>query len=180
MKELILTKGFVAIVDDEDFEVLSQRKWTALITGQHIKRVYAYRRQMCDNGVRKWQKMILLHRAIMLPPDRTDVDHINGDTLDNRRSNLRLATRSQNLANNRRALGATGYRGVTTDKRAKSARYICQCGGKNMGYFDTPEDAARRYDAVASEKFGEFAKLNFPDRGDGVQSQCVDVKNVEK
>jgi hypothetical protein len=159
MAELRLTKGYVAIIDDEDFDRLSQWKWTAVVTGQRIKRVYAYRRALVPGDTPRRQALYL-HRAILNAPDGSDVDHINGDTLDNSRANLRLATRSQNLANSRRARGVTGFRGVTIDKR--DGAFVMRCSGASKR-FATAEGAARAYDAAARQRYGQFAKLNFQD-----------------
>ena len=163
MKQIELTKGYFAIVDDDDFERLSQHKWTAMVTGQNIKRVYAYRRTEWDNANRRWMKSILMHREIMQAVDGLDVDHINHDTLDNRKENLRCATRSQNLANNRRARGETGMRGVVRTQRREKEPYQVMCRTKHIGRFLDLYEAARAYDSAALKEFGEFARLNFPD-----------------
>ena len=161
MAHLLLTKGFVAEIDDADYEWLLQWKWTAVVTGKNIKRVYAYRREGWDNTRRRWRSCVFLHRAVLDAPPEHDVDHINGDTLDNRRENLRLATRSQNLANSRRAVGSTGFRGVTRTVSGEKMPFATQFRGRVIGRFETAEEAARAYDAAAHEEFGPFAKLNF-------------------
>lgn len=155
--ELKASKGYVVQVDECDFEIFSKFKWTSMVhVGKTQTRVYIYRR---ING-----KCMMLHRLIMNAPDGVDVDHINNDTLDNRRSNLRLATRSQNLANNRRAIGRSGYRGVHIDKRNGSVTaQIYQNSKPNyLGRFKDILQAALAYDQAAFLRFGEFAKLNFP------------------
>lgn len=162
MKSITLTKGYIAIVDDDDFERLSAHKWTALVTGQRLKRVYAYRRTGWDNAKRRWSGMVLMHREIAKPIDGLDVDHIDGDTLNNQKQNLRPASRSENLANNRRAIGVSGYRGVALTKRGEKAPYRVMCRGKYLGEFFDKIEAAKTYDAAAIKEFGEFAKLNFP------------------
>ncbi len=103
-------------------------------------------------------KRMLLHRAILNAPVDMQVDHINGDPLDNRRENLRLATPSQNSANYK----TREYKGVRRRWRKYSARV--QHGGevKHLGMFSTAEEAARAYDRAAFEIWGEYARLNFP------------------
>ena len=162
MKEIPLTKGYAALVDDSDFERLSRHKWTALVTGQNIKRIYVYRRTGWDNANRRWTGTILMHRTILDVPTGMDVDHIDGNTLNNQRSNLRIATRSQNLANNRRKIGISGYRGVVPTTRGERLPFRVMFRGKLIGYFSNKTDAALAYDAAAISEFGEFAKLNFP------------------
>ena len=166
MKTLPLTKGFVALVDDDcDAD---RWKWTAMVTGQRIKRVYAYRRTGWDQQRRRWTKIVMLHRYVMGDPPGLDVDHRDWDTLNCQRANLRLATRSKNLAHSRRAVGACGRRGVTrvNPHQNKGCAFKAQAGGKQIGVFATIDEAARAYDQVASRQFGEFAMLNFPDSVD--------------
>lgn len=162
MKEINLTKGFVARVDDGDYEALSRHKWTAVVTGKNIKRTYAYRRVGWSNETRRYAGAIYMHREIMGAGAGFDVDHINGDTLNNSRSNLRIATRSQNLANNRRNLGKVEYRGVTLTNSGERAPYKAMFRNRVLGTFNDPVMAAKAYDAAALQEFGEFAKLNFP------------------
>lgn len=160
MREIPLTKGYVALVDDEDYARVAAHKWTALLAKRKDRTVvYGYRRENWDNANRKWLTMIYLHRFIMETPDGIDVDHLDGNGLHCWRENLREATRSQNLANNRRRIGVTGYRGVALDRGVPFA----QISSKRIGTFKTVEAAARAYDKMAVERFGEFARLNFPD-----------------
>ncbi len=104
-----------------------------------------------------------MHRQIIGVTGRTEVDHINGDRLDNRRSNLRAATRQQNSWNSgaqRRRSRTSRYKGVSFDK--SRGLWTAHILNKNLGRFDTEEEAALTYDKAATELFGEFAYLNLP------------------
>lgn len=156
MREIPLTKGYAALIDNEDYERVSRYKWCVSVTNRRTMRVYALRRKPGSGN----PGQILLHREIMDAPDGIDVDHINGNTLDCRKENMRLATRSQNLANNRRKIGISGFRGVTPANQKHGWTVLIRA--KYYGTFDTPEEAARRYDEIATGIWGEFARLNFP------------------
>jgi hypothetical protein len=155
MREIPLTQGLVAIVDDDDYESLSAYKWHARILGTSR---YAGRK------VRTGKTFICvhMHRAILPAPIGMDVDHINGDGLDNRRCNLRIATRAQNLQNR----GApkdnkSGYKGVCWHR--KTRRWMAQIttAGKHryLGVFCSPDEAHAVYCAAAKEQHGEFARF---------------------
>jgi hypothetical protein len=132
-----------------------------------------------DGGWREWTNpktgkverkrrttTLALHRLIMNPPKGMMVDHINGDGLDNRRANLRVCTNAENGRNQRLSKNnKSGYKGVSWFKRDKKWRSKIKHEGKSrcIGLFDCPEKAARAYDAVAKELFGEYANLNFPE-----------------
>ena len=108
-------------------------------------------------------KLTYLHRVIVNPRDDEDVDHIDHNTLDNRRLNLRVATVAQNQGNQRPRKGASSkYKGVYWNKIASKWQAYIKAGGiqQTLGYFDCEEEAARAYNAAALETFGEFAKLN--------------------
>lgn len=156
-RSLTLTKGYIAIIDEDDFERLNQWSWHAFDNGKKIYGARGFKRRR--EGI---CRTIYLHRFILNAPDGTMVDHINGDTLDCRKANLRLATASQNQANSRRA-GRSGFKGVRSAGR-KSWQVIITVNGLAIcrGRFKSPDEAARAYDQLAIEHFGEFACLNFP------------------
>lgn len=153
--EIALTKGKSTIVDAQDYDlVMAAGTWSAQI---NPKTIYAYR-----YGDRK----VYLHRFLMAAPMGIQVDHINGNGLDNRRANLRLASASQNQANvTPPANNTSGFKGVWRPKgRRLWVATIYQDRRKlTLGSFEDPADAARAYDAAARELFGEFARLNFPE-----------------
>lgn len=160
MTKLIpLTRGLHAIVDDEDYEWLIQWKWCCKTSNKGGTRPYAVRTK----------KNILMHRIIINAPDGLLVDHINGETLDNRRCNLRLANNSQNVWNQRtqqnRKNKTSQFKGVSWDKKGRiwRPRIRIKQNVILLGSFDSETDAALAYDTAARAHFGEFAKLNFPD-----------------
>lgn len=153
--ELPLSDGNVTLVDDADFVFLSQWTWSAIKTPRG--KLYVRRNRLVDGKY----KNLLLHRVLMTAPDHLQVDHINGNSLDNRKGNLRLCTAGQNSANIRK-LGANPYRGV--HKQGQGWIAVSSCLGKKQrrGPFLTPEEAARAYDALVLAFYGNFAMLNFP------------------
>lgn len=166
MKIIPITKGQSAIVDDIDFPRLSQHKWYARAGGR--SNYYAYRYA----GFRKISRgrysalKVDMHKDVL----QTDgeIDHINGDSLDNTRSNLRVADRSQNVANSdkRRIPRATSiYKGVSRSGGQWRARVRQHYTSFEIGRFTTEIEAARAYDVAAVKLFGEFARLNFPMKG---------------
>lgn len=161
MKEILLTQGKVALVNDDDFVLLGQFKWYAHRQGCGLW--YAERKTPGEDG--SFQRSVLMHRVILDAPLGVDVDHKNGNGLDNQRSNLRSATRQQN-SQNRSVLrhSRSGYKGLGF--HAKTGKWQAQIGVGGrviyIGLFDRPEDAARAYDAEARRRFGDYARLNFP------------------
>lgn len=158
MARLELSKGQHAIIDDCDVDAASKHRWHATESysknGRHIG-WYA----KTEIG----RRTTYLHRWLLDAPVGTLVDHINGDKLDNRRANLRLCTRAQNCTNRVTPIGVTGFRGVFRDRHWFRARLWANGEVHRLGYFTTPEAAARAYDAGALRLHGEFACLNFPD-----------------
>ena len=153
-----LTKGKFAIIDDADEKLISNYSWQAYYVGRkNSKRWYAGARERITN------KMVYMHR-LLSGVDGMLVDHINGDSLDNRRSNLRPCTNSQNNMNKGPTTTTTSkYRGVNFDKCRNKWKSRIKVGSRQIfiGRFQLEVEAALAYDKYAKQYFREFAKLNF-------------------
>ena len=148
-----LSQGHKTIVDYEDYQWLNQWKW-------YYAHGYAVRNIYDENGK---PHQVRMHRLIIDTPGRLDTDHINENKLDNRRFNLRVATRSQNIAN--QFVGKqnnSGYKGVSW--KDKNKKWVAQIRVNNkvihIGLFDSKEEAGLAYNREAFKYFGEFAFLN--------------------
>ena len=160
MKEIELSQGKVALVDDENFEWLNQWKWYASKTGRVENELWYGIRMVCNSGKRR---SISMHRVILDAPSGVGVDHINHDGLDNRRANLRFSNQSQNTANSRKQDGCSSrYKGVCWDKQHQKWRAGIMKNYKHifLGLYSDEVETARAYDEAALEAFGEFASLN--------------------
>jgi hypothetical protein len=157
MKEIQLSQGKTAQVDDEDFDALNQHKWYSYETRG---KSYAARNAPRDGGPRKKIKM---HAFIL---GVKDADHEDGNGLNNQRYNLRPANRRQQCWNAaKRSDNQQAYKGVKLDKRTGQVSARIKLYGKDtsLGTFGTDQvAAAKAYDAAAVKHFGEFARLNFP------------------
>src|SRR3990167_8545624 len=135
MRKIELSRGYTSDIDDEDYEWVSQYKWNVSLCN-HTQYAYRYSYKPNGTGAKKYMHREIMERYNGALGSGMQIDHINHDGLNNRKTNLRICTQSQNNWNGR---------------------------GIFIGRFDSEIDAARAYDRVAKEKYGEFAKLNFPE-----------------
>lgn len=161
-KTIMLTQGYIALVDEQDHEALAEYVWGAQVDRNGVYVCRMQRKAECGDDK---PKKVYMHRQILGATDRrTDVDHINQDGLDNRRANLRSCSRSENNGNRRKYRGTSRYKGVSWD--SKNSKWLAQIHLSNrrryLGRFVLEQDAARAYDAAALLQWGDFARLNFP------------------
>ena len=167
MKCISLTQNKFAVLDDDDYENALRFTWhykPSLHTGYarttgHLGYI----------GGRRIKCQMYLHRLIMRPPYGMQIDHINQNGLDCRRSNMRLSTKSQNQYNKRSHNGFSQYKGVSWDKEAAKWRADINKNGKHhfIGRYSTETDAALAYDEAARNLAGEYACTNFDFRHGG-------------
>ncbi len=156
MKEIELSQGYKTIVDDIDFDFLNQFSWSIMRSASGAP--YARR-------IDSERNFYMLSRVIMRASPKLQVDHINHDTLDNRRCNLRLCTASQNSGNRLLRIDTSSkYKGVDWNKNCKKwrVRIGLNSQSKYLGLFVDEIQAAEMYDSAAMKFFGDFACLNFP------------------
>jgi hypothetical protein len=154
MKEITLSRSGVALVDDEDFERASASGPWHL----HTSRGRSYAVHSVTSTSKRW-----LHRIIAGAGVGQEVDHLNGDGLDNRRANLRLCTHAENGRNRakQRPPASSKYKGVSRyHDRWRATIGIGNHKLRSLGYFKTEDEAADAYDVAAKELFGEFARVN--------------------
>lgn len=183
MKEIPLTQGLVALVDDEDFDRLSRFKWFA---SRYHNQWYAMR----NAGVAEMRRVrkIRMHREVLGLPngDVVEVDHRNLNGLDNRKGNLRAASRGQNSRNiPKRELHmgqppSSRYKGIYLAKHCGLWRARISLNRKlvQLGYFSSEMAAAQAYDEAALKYHGEFACLNFPQFIAGLDGQQTELRAV--
>jgi HNH endonuclease/AP2 domain len=145
--------GKFAIVDNEDYEWLVRFKW-------HLDKS-GYAVHAPAQGVNE----IRMHRILLVPGNGREVDHIDGNRLDNRKANLRVCTRQQNCFNKKKTWGSSRFKGVSLDKTWDKWTAKIQINKKqiHIGRFKKEIEAARAYDKFALKLFGEYAKINFPE-----------------
>lgn len=154
-----LSKGRFAIVDAEDYPMLAKFNW------------YYHSGHYASTSIMENTKKstVMMHRVILglSQTDPIHVDHRNGNGLDNRKANLRTASRSQNLSNRGRERdNKSGYKGITQTytRRGEPCGWQVRCKHTYIGHFKTAEEAALAYDVAARKIYGEFARCNFPDQ----------------
>lgn len=153
MANFELTQGKFTLIDDEDFAYLSRWKWC-------ITAGYASRAEY-PIGSKGLAYRVLMHRVILACPDKLQVDHINGDRLDNRRSNLRVVSASQNQWNKGTMKNNTsGHKGISWDRVNKKWRSSINVHSKyvSIGRFETIEEAVEARLSYARQLHGEFAR----------------------
>jgi hypothetical protein len=157
-----LTQGKFAIVDAEDAPALLAYSWQASKSDKTMTSYQTYYARRAERGPDGKPRYVQMHRQIMDAPEEMEVDHRDGDGLNNRRYNLRVCTHAQNGANQRIPKNnRSGFKGVYTQKDCSG--WIAKIQKTYLGLYLSAEEAARAYDTAAVRTFGEFASLNFPD-----------------
>lgn len=150
MKTITLTQGKEALVDDDMYEYLTCWTW-------HYSTGYAKRNDW-ENGK---AHIVRMHHSVLPLQEGMQVDHINGNTLDNRRVNLRLVTKAQNSMNKGVQKNSTsGFKGVNKHQGKWRAHITLDKKQRHLGVFDSKEKAALAYNKAATELHGDYARLN--------------------
>lgn len=157
-----LKDGTLALVDSEDYARLVRHQWRR-DRDDYAARTVHFRG---EDGLDR-TRCVFMHREVVgAPTGETTVlvDHKNGNTLDNRRKNLRFCSVSQNQQNRHHRSGVSAYKGVCWHSRCRKWQAQIKLSGRNryLGLFENEVDAAKAYDTAAREMFGEFANTNFP------------------
>ncbi len=157
MKSMTIADGLSVRVDDEDFSRLRHRTWRLVRSKKGGSYVAA------KTTERGRFRLLYLHREVLDAPAGVPVDHINGDTLDNRKENLRLCSASTNQQNRHAVFGASRYKGVCWHKSCRKWQAAIKVEGRSihLGLFADERDAALAYDQAARRDFGDFAHTNF-------------------
>ena len=159
-----LTRGYCATIDAEDAVMVCSHKWSVCISTRKdgtIRSAYAVRKITDTKGM---QKRILLHRVLLDAPNDMQVDHIDGNGLNNRRENIRLCTGQENSRNQRTRICSSRYKGVSWHKKRRVWQSYIRNGtdGRqvHLVYFKSEIEAATAYDNAAKLSYGQFANLN--------------------
>ena len=160
MKTISLTRGYSTIIDDEDFEAISKYHWSV-----HVRNKKAYAKTTIWNQNRRTR--VLMHRMILNHSGKESfIDHVNGDSLDNRRENLRLCTHQENCMNrNPQSNSTTGINGVTKYKDVYRVKITFQGKDYWIGYAKTIDQGREMRRAKEKELFKEFSPLKNIGRG---------------
>lgn len=163
MKIIVLTQNKFSLVDDEDVEKLNKYKWSVHTDGYAVRGIldkdYYYK-----NNRKKKILTIYMHRFVMNTPKNMEIDHINGNRLDNRKSNLRIVTRFQNKMNHRLYKNNTsGYSGVVWDKQRQSWKATISSNNEILfqKLFKDKQDAINKRQQLEIEYFGDFRNKNY-------------------
>lgn len=159
-----ITSGKSILIDESDVEFVTRHRWQARRNPGRGRIWYVWR-TVKGVDTKSRATTVYLHRVLLDAPKGMQVDHINGNPLDNRRANLRLCTTSENHANKAkpRTSSKSGFKGVRVKANGRFEAHIKhRQKWFSLGCYGTAEDAARAYDAKARELFGEFARLNLP------------------
>lgn len=178
-RKIPLTQGKIALVDDEDYEYLMQWKWQAFYQ-QNTHSFIA--RRMTSKRKEGERKSIIMHRIIMNAQKGQIIDHINHDTLDNRKENLRFCTHSENMQNRTiQSNNKARYKGIYWRKSRNcwEVRVHKNCKLKRVKCVHDKIEAALVYDEFAEEVHGEFAKLNFPMYGKKWNKGCSTIPSIQ-
>lgn len=156
MKHIQLTRGETALVDDEDFDNLNKFKWHSHRNGVLC---YASRATKKDNGQ---QTVCMMHRQILSPETGISIDHIDGNGLNNQKSNLRMCTHTENMRNRRiNDNNTSGYKGVSWDKERNKWRACIRAGGEKifLGKFTDKLDAYVAYCEASKKYHKNFSRV---------------------
>lgn len=168
-KEVLIDTEDLLRLDKEMPKKTAKGKWAVMLSRHgHRQDIFYAKINILhpEGGFKKGKQRtttIRLHRAILSPPKEKIIDHIDHNGLNNKRSNLRICTVTQNAANRRKGKGSSIFKGVYWYKRHQMWQARIRHKGKalHLGYFNDEPEAAKAYDKAAKEFWGEFAKLNF-------------------
>jgi hypothetical protein len=172
-RRFVTDNGYEYMIDEEDAEKISKYHWFGYqsykkLANGEVKRERKYIAARLYKDRKTPLKHIALHRVIMDAPEGLQIDHVDGNGLNNKKSNLRICNQSQNLANGKRYRNnKSGYRGVTWHKKTKKWQAEITINHKRvaLGYFHSPVEAGIAYNEAAKKSFGEFARLNEVNNG---------------